>query len=167
MALIKGALGKEKRHYHSQGDTTGRCPHCYNNNVEKIGVLTIDAVPRDVIKCKQCNTLHSGADGGVQSLLDEAREVFKTENVGFVSQQRLDASDLNNSSNNATVRLDSYNMESKLDMMNSTIQNLNYTIQNLTNEIRSMATQNHNLMEKLMTDPLNGMRKAVSDFNLE
>lgn len=165
MALIKGALGKEKRHYHSQGDTIGRCPHCYNNNVEKIGVLTIDGSPRDVIKCRQCNTLHSGADGGIQSLVDEAREVFQTENVGFTAVVSDGTPITSSGSQYSHQELDE--VVNSNNSIRSEVQQLRYDLQNLTNVIRDMATQNHDLMEKLMTDPLNGMRKAVSDFNLE
>jgi hypothetical protein len=166
MALIKGTLGKEKRHYHSQGDTLGRCPHCYNNNVEKIGVLSVEGVPRDVLKCRQCNTLHSGADGGIQSLVEEAKETFATENVGFVSAVVNDGVPLTSSGSQYSYQDLNEIVDSSNGIKNE-VQQLRYDLQNLTNVIRDMATQNHDLMEKLMTDPLNGMREAVSDFNLE
>lgn len=162
MALIKGAtrvLGAEKRHYHSQGDTNGRCPHCYTDRTEKIGVLTVDGSPRDVHKCMSCNTLHSGPDGGVRSLVDEAREAFETENVGFTAL--VDGSVMPVHAGPTNVSLEG------LNTMNQKIEDLTNTIEVLMQSIKDMSQQNQDLMTKLMTDPLNGMRKAISEFNLE
>lgn len=160
MALIQGALGKNKSHYHSNGDTLGRCPGCYGNSVTKVGVITIDGAPQDVRKCNNCNRLSSNPDGGIQSLVDEAKEVFQTQNVGFTS--------LDNATNSSgSSGIPDYQTQQKFDNMNQKIEEMTRAITNLSHTIRDMATQNHDLMEKLMTDPLNGMRKAVSDFNLE
>lgn len=37
----------------------------------------------------------------------------------------------------------------------------------LSQTVKDLAQQNKDLMEKLATDPLNGIRKAVNSFNLE
>jgi hypothetical protein len=110
--------------------------------------------------------LHSGADGGIQSLVEEAKEQFKTENIGFTAHTVSDGVPITSSgSQYSHQELDE--VVNSNNSIRSEVQQLRYDLQNLTNVIRDMATQNHDLMEKLMTDPLNGMRKAVSDFNLE
>jgi hypothetical protein len=104
--------------------------------------------------------LHSGADGGIRSLMDEACEVFRTENVGFTST--VDGtSQLPTNIGPTNVSLEG------LNEMNRKIEDLTETISDLMGAVRDMSKQNHDLMEKLMTDPLNGMRKAISEFNLE
>lgn len=155
-------LGSVKAHFHSQGDTTGRCPSCYTNSVQKIGVLSIDGAQRDVHKCNNCNRLFSGSDGGIRSLVDEARKVFKTENVGFVA---INSTDTSYSTSN--TQCDPQDIINSTNNIKNEVQQLRCDLQNLTNVIRDMAIQNHDLMEKLMTDPLNGLRKSISDFNLE
>ena len=186
----KVVFGANQSHYYSQNDEKGRCPSCYNNNTTKIGVLTIEGTPQDLCKCNSCNKLYSGPDGGIRSLVEEAMTVHKTQNVGFVATGTttgvIDMTSLtgditslngvgpsNQGHLSAPIQLD-YNVHSKFDSMNSHLSSINSNmyslmteIQNLNKTVASLAQQNKDMMEKLATDPLNGMRKAVNGFNLK
>ena len=179
----KVVFGSVQSHFYSQNDDKGRCPSCSGNNTTKIGVLTIEGTPQDVCKCNSCNKLYSGPDGGIRSLVEEAMTVHNTQNVGFVATGTttgaIDNTFLNGNGTsnqiqlNTPVQLD-YNVHSKFDSMNSHLSAMNASlyslmteIQNLTRTVTNLAQQNKDLMEKLATDPLNGMRKAVNGFNLK
>lgn len=172
-------LGVNKAHYLSQGDLATRCPGCSGNSTENIGVLTIDGSPRDVHKCKNCNKIYSREDGGIASLVDEAKEVFKTENVGFTANSGTVVNTTNGSSYNydAQMRSDVQQIRQSLDNIKNNSSNwssLQYKFDDMANAIRalantveSMANKNVELMNRLATDPLVNIRKRVSDFNLE
>lgn len=168
-------FGINQQHMYSVGDET-RCPHCYKNSLVKMGVLTTSGgIQNDVNKCTSCNRITSASDGGIRSLLNEAAFTIGTGGAGFVSTT-------NNSfigqhgpevfSNGisgqygATPTIDS-NTSSKFDSMNVSLSSLVIEMKNLTKTVSDLALQNKDLMEKLTTDPLNGIRKAVSSFNLE
>jgi hypothetical protein len=175
-------LGVNKKHYLSHGDLTGRCPQCFNNNVQKVGVLTINGTPQDVIKCDNCNTLSSGADGGVRSLIDEAMEILnkgkgdgewvpgREPKVGFTSTAANDTSTNSNVTINSGAPIEAkmdWTTQNNLNEMKSKIENMSYAIEDLVRVVTNMAQQNVDLMNKLATDPLVGIRKAVNSFNLE
>ena len=175
-------LGGNTLHVYSQNDHKGRCPGCFGDNTMKVGVLTVDGTPRDVSKCNACNRLFSGVDGGIAALVDEAKEVFKSENIGFVSHITSDhngnsSSDPNlsnaiNTLNNNVLNMNGSNNSydpntSKFDQMNTNLSNMSSAIYALTEQVRQMAQQNVELTKKLATDPLISIRKAVSEFNLK
>lgn len=177
-------LGVQTSHIYSSSDITGRCPSCYNNNVKLLGQLNIDGTSRDVHKCDSCNKITSGADGGIRGLINEASTIYGTGNVGFTSTGTSAGGTIsspNYGNNGATltaqitepVKLD-YETKSKFDQMNNNLSNMSsilYNIQtsiiDLGSIIKDLVEKNTKLMEKLATDPLNGMRKSITDFNLK
>lgn len=178
MSTVKTVvLGAAQQHFVSNGDQHGRCPRCYNSNtVQKTGVLTINGTPQDVYKCTQCNTLHSGPDGGIRSLIEEAKTVYDAESVGYTSVNISDAINYinDNSSNNsemsgslASLNTNISNLSNNVNNMNSNYWQMQNAMENLARTVEKLAQQNTELAQKLMTDPLNGIRKAVSEFNLE
>lgn len=163
-------VGDKQTHYLGKGDAFCRCPKCFGNNVETIGTLTIDGTPHPSYKCITCNCAFSGTDGGIASMVQEAKQEYGTGRVGFtgilgtVGSASLTGvtSGLTNSNvitNQPPVTLD-YNALSKLD-------SINYSIQNLMTQIQGLVQQNKELMNKLQSDPLISIKKAVSEFNLK
>lgn len=157
-------LGRDGQHLYSANDITGRCPTCYTSAVIKIGKLSIDGTEQDVNKCEQCNKLFSGADGGVKSILEEAAIVYETKNVGFISLENTQAQIPTQNFNSS---ISDYNTHTHLQTVNSSIENVSSQLYALSNTIRNLVEQNNQLMEKLATDPLAGMKKAINTFNLE
>lgn len=159
-----GFLGQNQTHYYSQGDTQGRCPQCYGNEVEFVGNLSVNGTNHSTNNCKNCNRLFTGANGGIQSLINEAQQVYNTQNVGFTSSQMIMGQNAGQSNGTQYIPHDnSY----KFDQMNTNLITLQNQISTLTSEIIRIANQNQQLMEKLATDPLVNIRKNVSDFNLK
>lgn len=157
-------LGQNQTHYYSQGDTQGRCPQCYGNEVEFVGNLSVNGTTHSTNNCKSCNRLFTGANGGIQSLINEAQQAYNTQNVGFSSSSQLQMNmGLSIAQNQYIPPTDSY----KFDQMNNHLIILQNQISTLTNEIIKIATQNQDLITKLATDPLVNIRKNVSDFNLK
>lgn len=176
-------------HFYAQGDET-RCPHCYKNTLIKIGILTLsNNTQQDTHRCTSCGKLSSVTGGGIQGLVTEAANAIQG-SAGFVSVSTTSGTLATNigqvsspvstygyaSSGSAfqnDVSLDS-NTKGKFDQMNSNLSNISGSMwtlvtemQNLSKTVKDLAQQNKDLMEKLATDPLNGIRKAVSSFNLE
>lgn len=157
-------LGVNQQHYYSQGDQLGRCPQCFGSSVQNVGTLNVNGTAQDVTNCTACNRLFTGANGGIQSLVQEAQQLYNTQNVGFQSQMALGQQIAQGMQQYQYIPPDnSY----KLDTINSSLTLLLNQMSNLTQEILRVANQNQDLMTKLATDPLVNIRKIVSDFNLE
>lgn len=155
-------LGKDVQHLYSSSDTNGRCPTCYTSTVTKIGKLSIDGTEQDVCKCNSCNRLFSGADGGVRSLLEEAASVYGTDKVGF---NTIDNGQL--TPNMSINDPPDYVAHSHLSSIKASTQDMSSQLSSLIITISNLVKQNNDLMEKLATDPLAGMKKAINNFNLE
>lgn len=173
-------LGQNQSHYYSQGDQLGRCPQCYGNSISSMGTLSVNGTSHDVQNCTNCNRLFTGANGGIQSLINEAQQQYNTQNVGFITQNQLFQNQLGGYQTAGgmgyqgqpqyTPSDNSYKfdqMNSSLSSMISYLSILQNQMSQLTAEILRIANQNQELMNKLATDPLINIRKRVSDFNLE
>lgn len=163
MALIVGA---NRRHYGTHGDEKPRCPHCSMNNVVKIGQLHVDGASQDAFKCNSCSSLFSSVDGGIRSMIDEAKDLSGGKEVGFtavVNGSQVDYSSSMPIDNG--YKIDETN--NKLNNINSSIYSMQTSIRDLCQTVERLAHQNVELMNKLATDPLNGIRKSITDFNLE
>lgn len=175
-------LGVTSTHTYSASDITGRCPKCFTNNVNIIGNIHVDGTPHQTVKCNNCNSVTATVDGSIRSLVEEAQKVYQTENVGFTltnGNGTITSSTISNGSNEISVDMHQVtnkiqDSNYKLDSINSTISNVNYSVQSversidsLVNTIKNLVQQNNQLMEKLATDPLNGVRKMISEFNLK
>lgn len=156
-------LGQEQTHYYTQGDNQGRCPQCFKTNtVQGIGSLSVNGTDHDVQNCTSCNRIFTGANGGIQSLINEAQQQYNTQNVGFSGNHTINVS--SESSNQPYYPPDN---GYKFDQMNNNLLILQNQMSNLVCEIIRIANQNQELLTKLATDPLINIRKRVSDFNLE
>lgn len=192
MSVNLGVNGN--KHYYAVGDET-RCPQCFSNTKVKIGVITLsNGVQQDTHKCTSCNTITSTTDGGIKSLVHEASGGASGGSgglqAGFVSSSSVVGGAINATVTNGAGYANSagygyasngshqlaldYNSTSKFDNINNNITLTNSNLMMLVNEfkilsnvVKDLAQQNKDLMEKLATDPLNGMRKAVNSFNLE
>lgn len=89
-------------HYYAQGDET-RCPHCYENKLQKIGILTLsNNTQQDTHRCTGCGKLSSVVGGGIQGLVNEAAQSISGQ-AGFVSVSSTNGAlqtAINNQANN-------------------------------------------------------------------
>lgn len=87
-------LGVDKQHYIADGDLKPRCPFCFHSYSfsstptsdgasTQFGQLNVNGTEHTVYKCNTCNRIFHQNQGGVASLVDEAKEKFGTNNVGF------------------------------------------------------------------------------------
>lgn len=87
-------LGVDKQHYIADGDLKPRCPFCFQSYSfsstttsdgasTHFGQLNVNGTEHAVYKCNTCNRIFHQNQGGVASLVDEAKEKFGTNNVGF------------------------------------------------------------------------------------
>lgn len=159
MSTIYGANGNV---YAAHGDEHPTCPGCYQqHNSSIVGQIFIDGSPLDVHKCG-CGRAYAGTQGGISTLIAEVEQSNPDSVVTFTV-------------NSAGSPLSTSTMYDPLqDQTIKTIENLERTqrelldvVQNLTYKIEDIIEQNHKLNEKLVSDPLIGYRKKVSEFNLE
>jgi hypothetical protein len=168
-------------HYHTSGENYGICQSCYSTNLTPIGVLSVNGTDQDVVKCNSCNKLSTSVNSGVQSLINEATTTFPEADIGYTT---LITNGIGTISSNSFGSLNSSNtvtignlppdhgwkfdqMNTKLENIDNNINSLRIVLEQFANKVEDLAKQNVQLMEKLATDPLNGMRKAISSFNLE
>lgn len=152
---------------HSTSDANMKCPHCYSTGNQRfMGTTVIDQSERPTYHCGGCNKVYTDMPAAIKVIADAAIQAGAT-HVGFIPVQ------LEGPVTNATQQFDytlqsnTSNMNNKLDQVNSNLSSLTYTIQNLMNQVSTLAQQNSKLMEQLATDPLIGMRKNVSEFDLK
>jgi hypothetical protein len=155
-------LGQNQIHYYSQGDSMGRCPQCFGTDIEFVGNLSVNGTNHSTTNCKQCHRLFTGANGGIQSLMQEAQQQYNTQNVGFQSQMGI-----GQNLGQAGMQYQPPDNSYKFDQMNVHLMQLQTQFSQLAAEIIKLCEQNQQLMTKLATDPLVNIRKRVSDFNLE
>lgn len=180
-------LTKGGNHYISSGDILGRCPHCFNtSSVIKIGEISSNGTTTDTKKCTSCNRVFTSLDGGIQSLVEEITATDGV-NVGFVSSASSASTTITSSSgssgssgsynynNNLNARISNLDdVERRIDTTNQKLGDMKYDLATivqhmitLNQNLSMVINQNHTLMEKLAKDPLNGIRKAISEFNLK
>jgi hypothetical protein len=166
MSTNSDGLGVNQTHYYTAGDNLGRCPQCYGIQCATVGTMTVNGTAQDVNNCTNCNRLFTGANGGVQSLLQEAALRHNTQNVGFASSP-FSLGQLSNQGAGSSLQYQPPDSSYKIDTTNNLLLTIQNEISLLKTEILKLANQNQELMVKLATDPLVNMRKRVSDFNLE
>ena len=99
-------------------------------------------------------------------MIDEARDLTGGKEVGFTAVSRDSVTNIATSyDSNYAYKIDETN--NKLNNINSSIYSMQNSIRELCDTVENLARQNVELMNKLATDPLNGIRKSITDFNLE
>lgn len=159
----------------SHGDV-GMCLNCRTqNNYEVIGTLHIGAgVQKSLFKCKSCNALHHNNAGGIEAVLNEVSRNGEI-GVGFTVATGTTATGNNyadithnlKKDYNGKLEVKDQDTQNALTSLNGTIANLQYAIDSLVNRLDAVVTKNNQLMEKLASDPLIGIRKAVAEFTLK
>lgn len=152
-------------------DEQVHCQSCHSYSTKRLGNLVLDGIHhRDVYKCQSCSTVFSANSSGMQELIDNAKTntgadgaYFKPlkAGTGLVSNSTsisLDDSYQVTEVKDAINNLDN-TMQSEISMMRSEISNLLHSI-------KEIVEQNAELQKKV-SDPLNGIRNLVNNFNLE
>jgi len=155
-------LRVHERHYSTEYDLNAQCPQCStNHNVEKLGNLQINGIAKDVFNCTDCNRLFFKTSGAIQAIMEEARRKYDTENVTFVSTNGTAGSEL--APNEHTIEQVNYNTR----QTTQEIQSLNSNMERLIQAVENMQYANTEILNKLLADPLSGMKKVINNFNLE
>lgn len=161
---VKYKLDSPNAWHHGDTDSSPACPNCYNhNNNVMMGQIVVDGSPRPAYKCGSCNRMYSDLPAPIKVLADEAKK-NGAKTVGFKTGQPITAANLNNAT---SISVNQQNLENKLDEVKNTIYNLMYEIQRMTQQVTDIASQNHELMDKLSKDPLAHMRKSITEFDLK
>lgn len=164
-------------------DTRPRCPGCSSpEHVRTIGKLNFNTSEQDVSQCSKCNRIFSKVDGGLKELLQEAEQKHPHDSVSFTSivdgtnviandtmsnTANIPNFDNYNSATNQELRNIKMNLDNSYNTLNSNLSNMKYSIDDLVETVRDLATKNQDLQAKMMSDPLQGIRKSILDFDLK
>lgn len=147
------------------------CPSCMSYDTKQIGELVYDGVHRKgTRRCNYCSNVFTANSPGVQSLIDQAKVNTQADSVTFVGVQVSNGTNVSDAIQSIDANVDTYQMEEAIRNLDNTMQNeismLRSEISNLLYTIKEIAEQNAELQKKV-SDPLNGIRNLVNNFNLE
>ena len=155
-------LGIGSMHYSTGDEGRPNCPQCYgNSDVKLVGLLNLKQnganKVQGVHECSRCRRIFSTEErqGCISSLVSEAECQAGVEDVSFCAL------------GSGEVKVDTTNIEMTVDSNRDSLYEVKNQLSVLTSLVTQLQTENKELLEKLLKDPLQGMRRAVNDFNLE
>lgn len=153
----------------SLSDLNPHCSNCRSTNTKLVGVVTVGEKTQDAYHCSACSRLFTKIQGGVRQFVETIAEEtgVSMSQVSFTSieaavqttNKTFPVPDLSYN-NNATLENEARNQTSELRELKSTMTNI-------LHELRRVVEQNHQLQEKMASDPLLGLRDKINKFEIK
>lgn len=136
--------------------TAVACPkYCGHENVISNGSLTLkNGGSQPVFKCTNCNTAWSEIPLDIRELIENGADSEKVTGYTYASES-------------AQKPLSVSVLENKMEDQTLELQNIRSEISELVRSIYNLIDENKRLTAKLESDPLIGMRKKISEFDLK